>query len=215
MCFFGTEWQKLLSANLWIRAEQKLPSTAQLIVDTSTTIDKLPAEESRAGLGRVKIPGCRSIQQARDADSIRSLITEAHLHLSRGAESHQNGSDKSKKLIHCQFRVQIRMAPITPGTHAHSVSAVTSRIEPQPLSITAKGGKIKHNKARKHDILQSILKLPRKYEKKHPQPKNKKRSCGTTPKLIRKFAPEPRDVWCPRRRITTGHWAVRLHTKGV
>ena len=33
-------------------------------------------------------------------------------------------------------------APITPGTHAQSVSKKTITTDPQPLSITAKGGKI-------------------------------------------------------------------------
>lgn len=45
------------------------------------------------------------------------------------------------------------MAPITPGTQAQSVSAVTRIMEPHPLSMTARGGKIRQNKALRHDIV--------------------------------------------------------------
>ena len=37
---------------------------------------------------------------------------------------------------------------MTPGTHPHRVSIKTSNKEPQPLSITAKGGKNIDNKTR-------------------------------------------------------------------
>jgi hypothetical protein len=35
-----------------------------------------------------------------------------------------------------------KIAAITPGTHPQSVKSKTSSIAPQPLSITASGGKI-------------------------------------------------------------------------
>lgn len=44
------------------------------------------------------------------------------------------------------------MAPITPGTHAHRVRAVTRITEPQPLSSTASGGKMMHSMARRQDM---------------------------------------------------------------
>lgn len=37
-------------------------------------------------------------------------------------------------------------AAITPGTHPHSHNKNTMKIEPQPLSITAKGGQIIESK---------------------------------------------------------------------
>lgn len=49
------------------------------------------------------------------------------------------------------------MAPITPGTHAHRVRAVTRRTEPQPLSSTARGGKMMHNMARRQDMFSKVL----------------------------------------------------------
>ncbi len=44
---------------------------------------------------------------------------------------------------------KIIKAPITPGTQAHNVSRKTIKKEPQPLSITAKGGKKIANKTLK------------------------------------------------------------------
>ena len=44
-------------------------------------------------------------------------------------------------------------AAITPGTHPHKVNKKTIRIEPQPLPITAKGGKIIASKTREKLIL--------------------------------------------------------------
>jgi len=52
-----------------------------------------------------------------------------------------------------QFLLQIINAPITPGTHAQSVRRKTNRIEPQPLSITARGGKIMQRITRSIDII--------------------------------------------------------------
>ena len=40
-------------------------------------------------------------------------------------------------------------AAITPGIHPRHVNINTITIDPQPLSITAKGGKIMHNKTLK------------------------------------------------------------------
>jgi hypothetical protein len=47
-------------------------------------------------------------------------------------------------------------AAITPGTQPQMVSINTIRIEPQPLSITAKGGKIIANKTRQKLIFITI-----------------------------------------------------------
>lgn len=46
----------------------------------------------------------------------------------------------------------MRIAPMTPGIQAHRVRTVTSSIDPQPLSRTARGGKIRHKIARRQDI---------------------------------------------------------------
>ena len=46
----------------------------------------------------------------------------------------------------------ITKAAITPGTHPHQVNKNTIKIEPQPLSRTAKGGKIIHKIRLKQDI---------------------------------------------------------------
>ena len=43
-------------------------------------------------------------------------------------------------------------APMTPGTQAQSVRRKTIRTDPQPLSITARGGKMMHNNTRQRDI---------------------------------------------------------------
>jgi hypothetical protein len=56
-----------------------------------------------------------------------------------------------------QLLLQIINAPITPGTHAHNVRRKTIIIEPQPLSITAKGGKIMQSITRKIDIIQFFM----------------------------------------------------------
>ncbi|GAB1404186.1 hypothetical protein MASR1M74_13650 [Lentimicrobium sp.] len=49
-------------------------------------------------------------------------------------------------------------AAITPGTHPASVSRKTINTDPQPLSITAKGGKIMASITRKIDIVKKKLK---------------------------------------------------------
>ena len=46
------------------------------------------------------------------------------------------------------YLLLITKAPITPGTQPQQVSIVTMTIEPQPLSSTASGGKMIHNKTR-------------------------------------------------------------------
>ena len=46
----------------------------------------------------------------------------------------------------------ITKAAITPGTHPQQVNKNTIKIEPQPLSRTAKGGKIIHKIRLKQDI---------------------------------------------------------------
>jgi hypothetical protein len=46
----------------------------------------------------------------------------------------------------------ITKAAITPGTHPQQVNKSTIKIEPQPLSRTAKGGKIIHKIRLKQDI---------------------------------------------------------------
>jgi hypothetical protein len=43
-------------------------------------------------------------------------------------------------------------AAITPGTHPNRVNIVVIMIDPQPLSITASGGKMIHNKTRQQLI---------------------------------------------------------------
>lgn len=43
-------------------------------------------------------------------------------------------------------------AAITPGTHPINVNMVVIMIDPQPLSITASGGKMIHNKTRQQLI---------------------------------------------------------------
>ncbi len=47
---------------------------------------------------------------------------------------------------------RITKAAITPGTHPQQVNKNTIKIEPQPLSRTAKGGKIIHKIRLKQDI---------------------------------------------------------------
>lgn len=51
------------------------------------------------------------------------------------------------------YFLQIINAPITPGTQAQSVSRNTIIREPQPLSITASGGKIMQRITRQSDIV--------------------------------------------------------------
>lgn len=51
------------------------------------------------------------------------------------------------------FLFKITKAPITPGTQPQQVSNNTINTEPQPLSITAKGGKNNANKTRRQDIM--------------------------------------------------------------
>jgi hypothetical protein len=48
-------------------------------------------------------------------------------------------------------------AAITPGTHPQRVSIKTIMKEPQPLPITASGGKIMANKTLKQPMLFSIF----------------------------------------------------------
>ena len=48
-------------------------------------------------------------------------------------------------------------APITPGTQPQRVSKKTIKNEPQPLSITAKGGKKIANNTRNTDIIRNSL----------------------------------------------------------
>ena len=50
------------------------------------------------------------------------------------------------------FLLRIINAAMTPGTHPQRVSRNTMSIEPQPRSITARGGKIMANKAWRQDI---------------------------------------------------------------
>ena len=52
----------------------------------------------------------------------------------------------------------ITKAAITPGTHPQQVNKNTIKIEPQPLSRTAKGGKIIHKIRLKQDILNILFK---------------------------------------------------------
>ena len=51
------------------------------------------------------------------------------------------------------FLFKITKAPITPGTQPQQVSNKTINTEPQPLSITAKGGKKIANNTRRQDIM--------------------------------------------------------------
>jgi len=44
-------------------------------------------------------------------------------------------------------------APITPGTQPQIVRRTTIKKDPQPLSITAKGGRKMHNIARKSPMM--------------------------------------------------------------
>lgn len=48
-------------------------------------------------------------------------------------------------------------AAITPGTQPINVRIVVIRMEPQPLSMTASGGKITHNKTRQQLIANLLL----------------------------------------------------------
>ena len=50
-------------------------------------------------------------------------------------------------------------AAITPGIHPKQVNINTIIILPQPLSITANGGKIIHNKTLKHPIINILQRL--------------------------------------------------------
>ena len=51
----------------------------------------------------------------------------------------------------------ITKAAIDPGTHPQQVNKNTIKIEPQPLSRTAKGGKIIHKIRLKQDILNILF----------------------------------------------------------
>lgn len=51
------------------------------------------------------------------------------------------------------FLLRIIRAAITPGIQPNKVRINTIRNEPQPLSITAKGGKRMANKTRRTDII--------------------------------------------------------------
>ena len=54
-----------------------------------------------------------------------------------------------KRLRYLLFIIR---APITPGTHAQRVRRNTISTDPQPLSITASGGKMIHKMTRQIDI---------------------------------------------------------------
>lgn len=51
------------------------------------------------------------------------------------------------------YLLRITSAAITPGTQAQSVSRVTMVIEPQPLSSTARGGKIIQSNTLRQDMV--------------------------------------------------------------
>lgn len=51
------------------------------------------------------------------------------------------------------YLLRIISAAITPGTQAQSVSRVTMVIEPQPLSSTARGGKIIQSNTLRQDMV--------------------------------------------------------------
>jgi len=51
-------------------------------------------------------------------------------------------------------------APITPGTQPHKVRSTIISIEPQPLSITARGGKRMQRRTRQKDIESTKIKIP-------------------------------------------------------
>jgi hypothetical protein len=51
------------------------------------------------------------------------------------------------------FLLRITSAAITPGTHPQDVSRSVMRIEPHPLSMTARGGKIKDNNTLPKDMV--------------------------------------------------------------
>ena len=55
--------------------------------------------------------------------------------------------------VYYSFLFKITKAPITPGTQPQQVSNKTINTEPQPLSITAKGGKKIANNTRRQDIM--------------------------------------------------------------
>jgi hypothetical protein len=57
---------------------------------------------------------------------------------------------------------KIIKAPITPGIHPHRVRMKTISTEPQPLSITARGGKIMERITLINDISVSFLEICRK-----------------------------------------------------
>ena len=57
----------------------------------------------------------------------------------------------SKKL-YLRFLFRITRAAITPGTHPAPVSRNTMRTEPQPLSMTANGGKMMASRTLPNDI---------------------------------------------------------------
>ena len=50
------------------------------------------------------------------------------------------------------FLLLMIRAPITPGTHPHRVRRKMMRNDPQPLSITARGGKNMHSRTRSRPI---------------------------------------------------------------
>lgn len=52
---------------------------------------------------------------------------------------------------------KITNAPITPGTHPANVRISTIRIEPQPLSNTARGGKIMESRTLIKDMFPLFL----------------------------------------------------------
>lgn len=50
-------------------------------------------------------------------------------------------------------------APITPGIHPHKVRIKTINTDPQPLSMTARGGKIMERMTLSNDISIKLLKI--------------------------------------------------------
>jgi len=56
-----------------------------------------------------------------------------------------------------KFLLRMMRAAMTPGTHPQQVRIVTMRIDPQPQSITARGGKIIANRTLKQDMVILVL----------------------------------------------------------
>lgn len=78
-----------------------------------------------------------------------------------------------------QFFLQIINAAITPGTHPAIVSRTTKRIEPQPLSNTASGGKRIHKMTLPKLMALIVFRFYKKYGL----------SIGKALMLLMKYAP--------------------------